>query len=195
MCADVLVAVGKVAGVRPFVLEAEANVRVGVAQARQWFLDLEAHPERYVQNTHAGFAFTQGGFGQTGSRFVTWERFYGLKLALHFELGEVGGQRFRFVLRRPPLPIWGAFMIEALDREALDREALDREALDLEGREKDTVRASECVRLALRLGGMASVGEWFLTCPLVRKAVERQIGYEVEHIKASMEALYAPGRA
>lgn len=156
---------------RPFVLEAKTDVLVGVAQARQWFLDLEAHPERYVLNTHAGFAFTQGGFGQTGSRFVTWERFYGLKLALHFELGGVDEQRFSFLLRRPPLPIWGAFVIEALETE---------------GCEQDTVR------LALQLGGTAWVGEWFLNCPLVRKAVERQIGYEVQHIKASMEALYAP---
>ena len=165
---------------RPFVLEAETDVRVGVAQARQWFLDLEAHPERYVLSTHAGFAFTRGSFGQTGSRFVTWERFYGLKLALHFELGEVEEQRFGFLLRWPPLPIWGAFVIKALGLEA--------EGLEAEGHEQDMVR------LVLQLGGTARVGEWFLTCPLVRKAVERQIGHEVQHIKASMEALYAPDR-
>ena len=79
---------------RPFVLEAESEVGVSVAQAQQWFMELEAHPERYRFETYAGFEFTQGGFGQAGSRFVTWERFYGIKLGLHFVLGEVEDQRF-----------------------------------------------------------------------------------------------------
>ena len=149
---------------RRVVLGAESAVAVSVDQARQWFLELEAHPERYVLNTHAGFAFTQGGFGQTGSRFVTWERFYGLKLALHFELGEVEERRFFFLLRWPPLPIWGAFVIEQVQESV--------------------------VNLLLQVGGTALVGEWFLKCPLVRSAVGRQIGYEVAHVKASMEALY-----
>ena len=153
---------------RPFVLEAESEVRVSVAQARQWFLALEVHPERYVLNTHGGFAFTQGSFGQTGSRFVTWERFYVLKLALHFELGTVEDQRFFFLLRWPPLPIWGVFVIEE--------------------------RGQDAVRLALQIGGTARIGEWFLRCPLVRKAISRQIDNEIQHIKASMEALYAQDR-
>jgi hypothetical protein len=153
---------------RPFVLEAESKVEVSVAQTQQWFLELEDHPERYRFETYAGFEFTQGGFGQTGSRFVTRERFYGLKLALHFVLGEIEDQRFFFLLRWPPLPIWGAFVIEESGEAA--------------------------VRLALQVGGTAPVGEWFLKCPLVRKAVGRQIGYEVQHVKASMEALYARDR-
>ena len=94
------------------ILEAKSAVAVSVAQARQWFLDLEAHPERYTLETHAGFAFTQGGFGQVGARFVTWERFYGLRLALHFDLTEVGKQHFRFDLLRPRFPVWGVYAIE-----------------------------------------------------------------------------------
>jgi hypothetical protein len=150
---------------RPFVLEARVNVSVSVEHARQWFLSLEVHPERYVMDTHGGFAFTRGSFGQSGSRFVTWERFYGLKLALHFELQNVERQRFFFLVRRPPLPIWGAFVIEA--------------------------RELDSASLALQIGGTSLVGEWVLRFPPVRKAIGRQIGYEVQNIKASMEGLNA----
>ena len=149
---------------RPCILEAKSAVAVSVAQARQWFLDLEVHPERYTLETHAGFAFTQGGFGQAGSRFVTWERFYGVKVSLGFELTEVGDSYLRFRLLRPPLPIWGAFVLE-----------------DAGGR---------ATKVVLQIGGTARLGEWFLGCPLFRGAIERQIRGEVEHIKASMEALY-----
>ena len=97
---------------RPFVLEAKAEVGVSAAHVRQWFLDLEAHPERYRLETHAGFAFTQGTFGQAGAHFVTWERFGCLRLALHFELTEVGEWHFLFALVRPPLPVWGVYAIE-----------------------------------------------------------------------------------
>jgi hypothetical protein len=153
---------------RAVAMEARSPVQVSVAQARQWFLDLETYPERYAFETHTGFAFTQGGFGQVGSRFVTRERFLGLKLALTFELGEIEERRFTFELRHPPLPIWGAF-------------AIDR------AREGTT-------SLALQLGGTTRWGELFLKCPLVRWAVGRQIGYEVANVKASMEALHAGRR-
>ena len=150
---------------RTCVLEAKLAVAVSVSQARQWFLDLEAHPERYTLKTHAGFAFTQGSFGQKGSRFVTWERFYGLRLALYFDLTEVGEQHFRFDLLRSPFPVWGVYAIEDAGEGTID--------------------------LALRVGGTSSSGEWFLRCPFVRRAVNRQIHAEVAHVKASMEALYA----
>jgi hypothetical protein len=153
---------------RPFVLEAKSTVAVNVSQARQWFLDLEAHPGRYTLKTHAGFAFTQGGFGQAGSHFVTWERFHGLRLALHFELTEVGEQHFQFHLLRPPFPVWGVYAIEDAGGEAID--------------------------LALRVGGTSFLGEWFLRCPFVRRAVDRQIHAEIAHVKSSMEGLYVQGR-
>ena len=150
---------------QPSVVTADTRVAVSVAQARQWFLDLEAHPERYKLETHAGFAFTQGGFGQAGARFVTWERFYGLRLALHFELTEVGERHFRFDLLRPSLPVWGVYAIEPTGEGAIN--------------------------LALRLGGTSSWGEWLLRLSPVRRAIDRQIRAEIAHVKASMEALYA----
>jgi hypothetical protein len=146
-------------------LAAETTVRASVAQARQWFLELQEHPERYRFETHAGFAFIEGDFGDVGAQFETWETFYGVKLTLRFELTEIGDRRFRFRLLRPALPIWGAFVIE---------EAGDSGA-----------------RLCIGIGGTTRLGEWVLHIPLLKGAVRWQIHGEVEHIRASMEALYA----
>jgi len=149
------------------IIEAARTVRVPADQARQWFLDLETHPERYRLETHGGFAFTQGNFGEVGARFQTWERFYGVRLSLHFELTELGERDFRFRLIRPALPIWGAFAIE-----------------DAPG---------DAVRLCLRIGGLTRLGARLLRLPLIRGAVRRQINREVAHVKASMETLYRGG--
>jgi hypothetical protein len=148
---------------------AETVVAVSVDQARQWFLDLGTHPERYAFETHAGFAFTQGDFGRPQARFVTWERFYGIKVSLGFELTEVGDSHLRFRLLRPPLPIWGAFVL--------------------------TSAGERATKVALQIGGTARPGDWFLGCPLFRRVIERQIRGEVEHIKASMEALNTGNRS
>jgi hypothetical protein len=148
------------------VIKAETTVNVSIAQARQWFMELETHPERYPFETHAGFAFTQGNFGKVGARFQTWERFYGLTLLLCFELTEVGDTRFRFRLMRPAFPVWGAFAIEEA--------------------------AGDTTNLSLAIGGASHLGAWLLQLPLVSGAVRRQIRGEVEHIKASMEVIY-PG--
>ncbi len=146
------------------IIKAEETVHVRIAQARQWFMELETHPERYQFETHAGFAFTQGNFGEIGARFQTWERFYGLKFTLRFELTEVGDTHFRFRLLHPALPIWGAFAIEEVLRDNTS--------------------------LSLEIGGTTRPGTWVLWLPLVRRAVRQQIRGEVEHIKASMEAIY-----
>ena len=146
------------------VIKAEATLDVRIAQARQWFMELETFPERYQFKTHAGFAFVQGNFGEIGARFQTWEQFYGLKLTLRFDLTEVGDRHFRFRLIRPALPVWGAFVIE--------------EAPD------------DSTNLSLEIGGTTRPGTWLLWLPLVRDAVRKQICGEVEHIKASMEAIY-----
>jgi hypothetical protein len=146
------------------VIKAGATVYVRIAQARQWFLELETHPERYQFETHAGFAFVQGGFGEIGARFQTWEQFYGLKLVLCFELTGAGDMHFRFRLVRPALPVWGAFVIEEMP--------------------------SNNTSLSLEIGGTTRLGACFLWLPPVRGAVRRQIHGEVEHIKASMEAIY-----
>ena len=147
------------------VIKAEATLDVSIAQARQWFMELERFPERYQFETHAGFAFVQGNFGEIGARFQTREQFYGLKLTLRFELTEVGDRYFRFRLIRPALPVWGAFVIGEAP--------------------------GDSTNLSLEIGGITPLGAWFLQLPLVREAVQGQIRGEVEHIKASMEATYS----
>ena len=148
------------------VIAAQVPVQVGIALARLWFLELEAHPERYQFETHAGFAFTRGDFGQAGARFQTRERFYGLRFTLVFELTEVCDAYFRFRLIRPPLPVWGAFAIEEAGTGATD--------------------------LRLAIGGTTCLGAGLLRLPLIRGAVRRQIRSEVEHIKISMESVASP---
>jgi hypothetical protein len=143
------------------VIATQVPVQVSTAHARRWFLELEAHPERYQFETHAGFAFTRGNFGQAGARFQTRERFCGLRLTLGFELTEVNDARFRFRLIRPPLPVWGAFAIEEAGAGATD--------------------------LRLAIGGTTRLGAGLLRLPLVRGAIRQQIRGEVEHIKISME--------
>jgi hypothetical protein len=143
-------------------ITAEVPVRVAVGAARRWFMELETHPERYRFETHAGFTFTQGNFGEIGARFQTRERFWGLPLTLSFELTQVEAQRFHFRLIRPRLPVWGAFTIE-------------------ETGDGTTV-------LRLDVDGTTRLGAWMLRLRPVRGAVRRQIHGEVEHIKASMEA-------
>lgn len=147
------------------VIRAATKVKVTSAEARQWFLDLETHPERYQFETHAGFAFSQGSFGEVGARFETWERFLGLTVNLHFELTETSDSHFRFRLLRPLLPIWCAFAIEEVTGGA--------------------------VALSLEAGGTTRAGTLFLRLPIVKRIVQRQISGEIEHIKASIEALHA----
>lgn len=146
------------------VIKAEATLDVSIVQARQWFMELETFPERYQFETHAGFAFVQGNFGEIGARFQTREQFYGLKLTLRFELTEVGDRHFRFRLIRPALSVWGTFVIEETP--------------------------GDNTNLRLEIGGITRLAAWFLQFPLVRDAAQRQIRREVEHIKASMETIY-----
>ncbi|NBD34549.1 MAG: hypothetical protein GVY30_00955 [Chloroflexi bacterium] len=142
-------------------IQAQTHVEVSQKAARQWFLELKEHPERYQFDTHAGFTFTQGDFGEVGARFETQERFYGLRLTLRFELTEVGDTEVRFRVLRPPAPIWGAFLLEA------------------EGPQQTL--------LTLRIGSDSQAGAAFLNLPLVRGAIQRQIQAEVENIRDSME--------
>ena len=145
------------------IITAQKTVRVSIAQARQWFLELEAHPERYRFETHAGFAFDEGsgrGFGEVGARFETRERFYGLPLVLRFELTAVNDDHFRFRLIRPALPVWGAFVLDEADSDTTD--------------------------LYLTIGGTSWLGALLLRLPLIQSAVRRQIRGEVEHIAESM---------
>jgi len=147
----------------PSIITAEAPVAADVDRTRQWFLELESHPERYRFETHAGFTFTQGDFGEIGARFQTQERFHGLRIRLGFELTEIADTRFQFRLIRPPLPVWGAFAIEQAN--------------------------GATTHLRLEIGGTTRLGAWLLRLPLVNGAVQRQIRSEIQHIKASIEAL------
>lgn len=146
------------------ILEARARVGVDLERARQWFLDLKTHPERYAFETHEGFTFTRGDFGQTGAQFETREAFHGLRIRLRFELVELGAQSFRFRLLKPPFPIWGAFVLEP-------------------------VTAGEVV-LRLVIGSAGPMGRLVLSFPPIRNAVLGQIRGEVEHIRDAIEATY-----
>ena len=149
------------------VIQAEAVVSVGLAQARQWFMDLREHPERYKFETHAGFEFTEGDFGQVGAHFTTQEQFYGVRLGLHFELTETSERRFAFRVIRPSLPIWGAFTLQELNV----------------GK----------TLLCLEIGAIGRAGRWILGLPGVQGAIGKQIRSEVMHVKASMETTYGAG--
>jgi hypothetical protein len=144
-------------------LTAATHVPVDLETARAWFLSLQEHPERYTFESHAGFTFTEGDFGEPGARFQTEERFYGLRMTLHFELTDVSDTAFRFELRRPRLPVWGTFHLEPADDAG--------------------------VNLRLIVGSETKAGATFLTLPLVQGAIRRQIQAEVDHIKASMMSL------
>lgn len=147
------------------IISAQTTVDVTPAQARQWFLSLKEHPERYQFATHEGFEFVEGDFGEIGARFKTREKFYFLKLELLFELTEIRESAFRFRLIRPEnLQIWGEFRIEESG----------------EGK----------ARLTLDIGSLTPLGQTALASYPVAAAVRGQIEGEVEHIKASMENVY-----
>jgi len=150
-------------GARPeaqAVLEAQATLDMPAASVRQWFLELEEHPERYQFETHAGFRFVEGGFGEVGARFQTTERFAGIETTLDFELLSVDGYRFDFAVLRPPVPVWGAFVIEPL--------------------------GTSQTRLRLLVGGKSVLGNAVLRLPLLHGAVQRQIQREIDHIAQSI---------
>jgi hypothetical protein len=144
-------------------LSARANVDVGQDVARQWFLDLETHPERYQFATHAGFEFVKGNFGEIGAKFQTEERFLGLKATLRFALTELETYQFHFQLLRPSLPIWGTFSLERI--------------------------SDHQTAVHLQIGSERSLGRFFLNLPPISTAIRRQIQREVDHIKMSMETV------
>lgn len=147
------------------VLSARTNVGVSVKQARDWFLSLREHPERYKFDTHEGFQFVEGDFGEIGARFKTREKFLFLKLELLFELTEVRGSKLWFRLIRPlRMGIWGSFDIEGAGEQG--------------------------TRLSLDIGSETRAGQLLLRCYPVAVVVHRQIYREVSHIKRSMEQIF-----
>lgn len=149
---------------RESILGVQTEVEAPVDDVRDWFLSLEEHPERYAFETHGGFSFEEGGFGEAGARFTTQEQFLVFPVELQFELTDVREKAFAFRLLRPStLEIWGRFEIEQAD-------------------------AGQSL-LALRIGSETRAGQLFLRCYPVAAAVHRQICGEVRHIKESVEAL------
>lgn len=145
------------------VLTAQALVHAPSDGVRRWFLSLQEEPERYQFDTHAGFEFVEGDFGEIGARFKTLEEFLFLRLELLFELTEVSESEFSFRLVRPmSLRIWGRFDIEGA------------------GKQKTW--------LSLNIGSETRVGQLILRCYPVAAAVRRQIQREVRHIKTSIES-------
>ncbi len=151
---------------REAILGAQAEVDVPLEMARDWFLSLEEHPERYTFETHAGFEFEEGGFGKVGARFRTQERFLFLPLELQFELTEIRETAFRFWLSRPAcIGVWGRFEL---------KEHHDEQSV-----------------LLLRIGSETRFGQLLLRFYPVAAAIHRQICAEVRHVKGSMEHTYA----
>jgi hypothetical protein len=150
---------------RRAILSVQADADVPVEAARDWFLSLEEHPERYAFETHDGFEFVEGGFGEIGARFRTRERFLFLKLELLFELGKVEENAFWFWLVRPSSPgVWGKFEIGE----------------DGEGHST----------LTLSIGSETRVGQILLRFSPAATLIHGQISDEVEHIRRSMERVY-----
>jgi hypothetical protein len=151
---------------RAEILSAWADADVPVDAARHWFLSLKDHPERYRFDTHAGFEFQKGSFGQVGARFTTRERFLFFWLELPFELVEVRDTAFWFRLCRPSwIEVWGRFEIQ----------------------EQEGAQST----LSLHIGSETRLGQLLLRCYPVAAVVHRQIRHEVRHVRSSMEQVYA----
>ncbi len=146
------------------VLSAESLIDVSFDQARAWFLSLSNHPERYAFESHKGFTFTEGRFGEPGARFETEEIFLGLKVTLKFELTDVSDDQFSFSVLSPTRGAWGYFRLES--------------------------QGNDTTRLILAVGSDQAPTRLVLRAPVVHGAIQHQIGSEVDHIKRSMESLY-----
>ena len=143
------------------VLQAMTEVAVSPQEARAWFLSLAEQPERYRFDSHGGFTFTEGQFGEPGARFQTTERFQGLTVTLKFRLTGVVEDRFTFCLLAPVRGIWGFFELQPA--------------------------GAGNTRLRLAVGSEQRLQRGLLKLPPVRRSVQQQIEGEVAHIKQSME--------
>jgi hypothetical protein len=143
------------------VLIARVEINAPLQDTRRWFLDLSDHPERYEFESHEGFTFTEGAFGETGAKFRTQEHFMGVTQTLKFTLTEVEEHQFTFQLRQPIREIWGRFVLNEI-----------------------TPNTTE---LRLEIGGNTQPKRILLKMPVISQAVRSQIRREVEHIKQSVE--------
>lgn len=144
-------------------MRAETRVNSGFDAARQWFLGLEDHPERYTFASHLGFYFIEGDFGKVGALFYTRERFHGLLFKLTFRLSAVTENSFTFELIKPLSQISGTYTITDL--------------------------GDNQVNLTLAVYAHSRIVRWVLSLGPVHSGVKKQITSEVEHVKQSMENL------
>ena len=144
------------------ILTAETDVHVDVDTARQWFLGLKEHPERYAFASHKGFYFIEGDFGEVGARFYTLERFRGIETKLTFTLTEITSDSFTFVLNSPIRNIKGKFTL--------------------------TERERGLTTIGITVFGRTKRIERLFTLKPLSQAVQKQISGEVQNIKISMES-------
>ncbi len=149
------------------VLGAQTNINATPEEAKQWFLELSDHPDRYEFESHQGFTFTHGAFGEVGARFETQETFMGVTQTLKFRLTEVGDRQFTFHLAQPLNGIWGRFVLS---------ENLLRDN-------------SPITELRLEIGGDTRFKRLLLRTPVISQAIHAQIQSEVDHIKRSIERI------
>jgi hypothetical protein len=143
------------------VLTARAEIDTPRQQAKRWFLELSDHPERYEFESHEGFTFTDGAFGEVGAKFQTLERFLGVSQILRFTLTNVTDYQFTFRLRQPITGIWGRFVLSEI--------------------------SPDTTELRLEIGGETKLKRLVLMMPVVSQAIRSQIQSEVDHIKASID--------
>jgi hypothetical protein len=135
------------------VISAQQEVDVALDEARNWFLSLKDHPERYRFETHMGIEFLKGTFGEVGAQFKTREKFLFLTIDLKYELVEVDERSFAFrLLNLPWFHIWGVFRVKE--------------------------RNAHSVLLALEIGASQPLGRSFLSFYPVKTAVDGQVHRE-----------------
>jgi len=143
------------------VLVARAEINAPLQDTRRWFLELSEHPERYEFESHEGFTFTEGAFGEPGAKFKTQEHFMGVTQTLRFRLTEIEEHQFTFELRHPINEIWGRFVLNEI--------------------------TTDTTELRLEIGGNTQSKRILLKMPVISQAIRSQISREVEHIKLSIE--------
>lgn len=148
---------------RSAILTASTETAAAPEEVRRWFLSLREHPDRYQSQTHGGFVFTEGSFGEAGAHFETREQLAGIPVRLRFELTAVEDRHFAFRLLSPLLAVWGAFRIEPAEQGGS--------------------------LLFLLIGGENRSAERILRLPVVRGAVREQIQREVSHIQSSVDRM------
>lgn len=148
-------------------MQAQTVINAPIERVRGWFLTLSDHPERYRFESHEGFVFTRGAFGEIGSEFYTREKFFGIMIKLRFRISDVKKDVFTLSCLPPLKGSWCRF--------ALAAESPEHTCLTLD---VNTERRLHAILLNL---------------PGLRNAIQRQINAEVQHIKASIENTNSEG--